>query len=257
MAQTAPKSFMGSPTRGAIASWMIFAGLLLLPWLLLPAFGRDQPPSEVEPQSDMTATFSPREQAEMRQAVEAALPPDWTVTRTKTGRTPPDWYSDDPRGGFVVECRNGEKTCRVWFLPIDWVGIHTLSVPPGECTKRGPSSYWDGIQDRRTYRTILDAPDGSPWETGEGFRNYAYNPSLGNWGYKRAEEAFGRRAEAADRAAQRLIAKHCTTQEDFDNAADSLRELGVPARKVFLRGPRNRVLQRRHLRLAPRRDGRG
>jgi hypothetical protein len=238
MAQTAPKSFIGSPIRGAIASWMIFTGLLLLLWLLAPAFGRDQTPSEVEPQAEPTPTFSLEEQAEMRKAVEAVLPAPWTVRRTKFGMAPPDWYSDDPRGGFVVECSNGEKSCQVWFLPVDWVGILTRTVPAGVCTKRGPSSYWDGIQDRHKYKTILEAPDGAPWETGEAFRSGAYDPDLSYWGYERAEAAFGSRAEAADRAAQRLIAKHCTTQEDFDNAVHSLRHLGVPARRVFLRAAR-------------------
>ncbi len=189
MAQTAPRSHVGSRGRGVIASWIAFTGLLLMPWLL-PAFGRDQTRREEETEIKVVQAFSLEEQAEMRRAVEKELPAPWTVIRTKVGVAPPDWYSDDRRGGFGVECSNGEKSCQVWFLPMDWVGIHKRPVPPGVCTKRGPSSYWDGIQDRRKYKTILDAPDGAPWDTEEGFRRWAYSPDLSYWGYKRAEEVF-------------------------------------------------------------------
>lgn len=219
-----------SPRRLNLFLWALF---LALPSFLAPVLGRDLEPGAKSPSDEVTQTFSPAEQAEIRMAVEAVLPPRWFVVKAKTDHSPPDWYSDDPRGSFLVECTNGPEDCRVWFLPPDWVGIRKAD------NKAARTCYWEGVLGGSKYKTITHCDNDKLQSAMQQLFGHGMSTtSLINSGYYRAEEIFAHRADAADAAAQRLIKAHCTTPRQFAEAAHSLVVLGVPAKTVFLRAAR-------------------
>jgi hypothetical protein len=211
------------------AAWCL---LLFLPWFLLPALGRDQQPTRTAPLDEMALTFSPKEQADIKLAVEAVLPPRWAVTRTQIGSAPTDWFSDDPRAGFLVECSDGDDSARIWFLPRDWIGIR--KVP----NQAALTCYWEGVLAGDKYKTITHAPDGVQQALSHLGGNSMGTPSLINGGYYQAECIFRGKFQSADASALRLIRKNCTTPPAFEEAALSLVVLGVPAESVFRRAAR-------------------
>ena len=221
----------------------------------MTALGRDEERAAKAPQGEIAQTFTERERAEMRKAVEAVLPPQWFVFKTKVDSTPPDWWCDDPYGGFLVECSNGSEVCRVWFLPLDWIGIR--KVP----NNAAQTYNWEGVLGGSKYKTITHCDNDELQDAMHNlFGRDMSTPSpihSGYGGYDRAQEIFAHRTEEADAVAQRLIKEHCTTPGEFAEAAHSLIVLGVPARTVFLRcagsgGHGQEFLYRR-----PRPDGRG
>jgi hypothetical protein len=70
-----------------------------------------------------------RLQAELAAAVKQNLPDSWSITRTRAGVNPPDWHTMAPTAGFLVEGGSRKDSLHIWFLPLDWIGIHTL---PGQ-----------------------------------------------------------------------------------------------------------------------------
>ena len=231
MAWTVGKPLGASIAPATLLSRIAWAILLATPWFLLPAFGRDQPAQRAQ-QDEIAVPFSASDQTNIKKAVEAVLPAPWVITKTKLGSTPSDWYCDDPRGGFVVECSNGQETCRIWFLPLDWIGIR--QVP----NKAARTCYWEGVLAGSRYKTITHIHNDRLQEVMQKLFDGMSTPSLVNSGYSRAMDIFAHRMEATDAAAQRLIKEHCTTPEEFEEAAHSLIVLGVPARTVFIRAAR-------------------
>ncbi|HEY7426493.1 MAG TPA: hypothetical protein VH682_19825, partial [Gemmataceae bacterium] len=63
-------------------------------------------------------------------------------------------------------------------------------------------------------------------------------PSLINGGYDSALRLFAGKLDVADRRAAALVRKHCKTPEQLHEALASLQDLGVPARRLFLRAAR-------------------
>ena len=121
---------------------------------------------------------------------------------------------------------------RSYFLPRDWVGIR--QVP-----NRAPRTcYWEGVLCGERYKAITFATSDDFQRRTEKLLGGMRTPSLVNGGYHEAQTIFARNAEAADRAAQALIAAHCKTPRQFAEAAHSLIVLGVPARKAFMRAAR-------------------
>ncbi|HEY7423642.1 MAG TPA: hypothetical protein VH682_05300, partial [Gemmataceae bacterium] len=51
----------------------------------------------------------PQRFGESLATVEKMLPRGWSVMRTISGSTPPDWWTDAPKAGFFVEARNDEE----------------------------------------------------------------------------------------------------------------------------------------------------
>jgi len=65
-------------------------------------------------------------QAELKAAVEAILPAGLSIKQTRLGCSPSDWHSFDDQAGFCVEAAGGNHWLRVWFLPVDWIGIRKV-----------------------------------------------------------------------------------------------------------------------------------
>jgi hypothetical protein len=118
--------------------------------------------------------------------VRCILPQGWVVTNTVKGSTPPDWISNDPKAGVLVEGGNGDKRFQIWFLPRDWIGIRKRSA-------RAPrTTYWQGILAESDYITISyttheplyerfrDVFQSSSWTT----------PALCNGGFRSSLQVF-------------------------------------------------------------------
>jgi hypothetical protein len=179
-------------------------------------------------------TVGRQTQQKMTEAVRKALPEGWAVTRTRAGTMPSGWHSEQPRAGFTVEARNGRDSCSFCFVPADWVGIRRRPEQPGH-----PWSWEWVLSDGLRFKTIITSTDErlryhSWWQLTVGG---PCSPSLGRHDYDKAVALYGG-VTAADRAAWRLIERHCRDADDFAIAARSLLHLGVPARTVFLRAAR-------------------
>jgi len=165
--------------------------------------------------------------------VEKILPEGWSVMRTVSGSTPPDWWTDNPKAGFLVEARNGENVLQIWFLPLDWIGIRKT---PNRASHR---VYWQGILATDNYKTITFATDESLQACVQHLGKYGLStPCLVNSGYDRALRIFAGKLDWADRQAAALVQKHCRSPGQFREALTSLNDLGVPARRLFLRAAR-------------------
>jgi hypothetical protein len=176
--------------------------------------------------ADILTMDLPQRFGESIATVEAILPKGWSVMRTVSGSTPLDWWTDDPKAGFLVEARKGEQLLQIWFLPRDWVGIRkTPNRAPYTC-------YWHGILAGDKYKTITFATDDNLQKRVEDLG--VFTPCLTNSGYDRALRIFAGKLDQADARAAELIRKHCRTPPQFNEAMSSLNHLGVPARKVFL-----------------------
>jgi hypothetical protein len=181
------------------------------------------------------ARFAPDkdEQKRLEAAVNAILPSGYRITRTAVGAAPPDWHTNEPAAGFLIEGGDGHSTFRICFLPLDWIGIRKRhNDAPRTC-------YWEGILDGERYKTITAGDDDFQKRVqarlGEARGG---TPSLVNSGYHRATEIFSGRQKEVDRKTQALMKKHCREPEEFAEAAHSLIVLGVPAKAVFLRAAR-------------------
>src|SRR5260370_23180896 len=63
-------------------------------------------------------------QAKLKAAVTRILPEGWSITQARMGVSPPDWFTDNPKAGFLIEGGAGEgEAFRICFLPHDWIGI--------------------------------------------------------------------------------------------------------------------------------------
>ncbi|HEY7312593.1 MAG TPA: hypothetical protein VH643_24730 [Gemmataceae bacterium] len=162
--------------------------------------------------------------------VEKLLPSGWSILRTVSGSTPPDWWTDDPKAGFLIEARNGNEVLQIWFLPLDWIGIRKTR------NRAWRSVYGQGILTGDKYKTITYIADDKLHEWFS--RRLGSEPSLINGGYSEAMRIFAGKLERADRIAAALVRKHCHTSKQFNEAISSLDDLGVPARNLFLRGAR-------------------
>jgi hypothetical protein len=176
---------------------------------------------------------SKEEQERLQDAVRTILPAGFRITRTAVVDSAPDWHSDEPKAGFLVEAGDRDKTVRICFLPRDWIGIRKQhNEAPRTC-------YWEGIRDGDRYKTITAGNDEFQRRVGDLPGQMAWRtPSLRNGGYGDAARMFHGRQDEVDRATQALVEKHCKTYEEFAEAAHSLIVLGVPAKAVFLRAAR-------------------
>ncbi len=162
--------------------------------------------------------------------VEKILPPGWSVMRTVSGSTPPDWWTNDPDAGFLVEAQNDKDILQIWFLPLDWVGIR--KVPNRACG----AVYWQGVLAGEKYKTITFASDDTLQSRVQHLGGHSMStPCLTNSGYDRALRLFAGKLDRADRVAASLIEQHCRTSDELDEAVFSLNVLGVPSCKLFLR----------------------
>jgi hypothetical protein len=175
----------------------------------------------------------PKVQTELRDEVEKIIPDGYLVTRTRTCALPPDWHTDDPRPGFLVEGGNGADTFQIVFLPRDWIGIRKVS-------NRAPRTlYGEGILANEDYLTITFATKDDFQDRVQNlFRRSMSTPSLIHVGYPAAETVFGTGGRETDRITLALVKKYCKTPKEFVEAAHSLVVLGVPARIVLLRAAR-------------------
>ncbi len=162
-------------------------------------------------------------------SVLAILPPGWQITAASAETSPPDWHTDNPKAGLLVEGRSGTDTFRIWFLPRDWIGIRKVrNQAPRTCL-----CYWQGVLKGDRYKTITAAPDSFQQQIDR--KLGMTTPSLVNaGGWEDALKLFRGRRQAADEAAVSLIRQYCHTPEEFTEAAHSLVVLGVPARNVYL-----------------------
>ncbi len=229
----------------------LFSALLLGPSALLAAGCDEKRPDPVEmgrttDEELAEPTPAPRvwtqaEQARLRAAVQAILSAGWSVTKTRTGSTPSDWHTFDPNAGFLVEGGNGKHSCRIWFLPKDWIGIRKVKN-----SATGSVYACDGVLTGDDYKIITHTT-----LTGDAEYNFYCRmnqglfppgclgcPSLVNGGYLTALQIYAGRLEEADRIASRLLRKYCPTREERVVAVRSLTILGVPAKSVFLRAAR-------------------
>lgn len=171
-------------------------------------------------------------QARLRDEVGRILPAGWTITNTRVGVAPPDWHTQDPKAGFLVEGGNSVDSFEIYFLPLDWIGIR--KVP-----NRAPfTCYWEGILAGEKYKTITAGNDVLQHKVQQLFDRSMHTPSLVNSGYDRAIEIFKGKLKTAEQTARALIEKHCNNAEEFREAAHSLIVLGVPAKAVYLRAAR-------------------
>jgi hypothetical protein len=166
--------------------------------------------------------------------VEKILPQGWAITKTLAGTTPPDWHTDVPTAGFLVEASDGQDVLRIWFLPLDWIGIRKVK------NQAAYTTYWQGILAGERYKTITFSSKSAhqEWVSQLSPGSRLSTPCLTNSGFSQAMKIFGNQIADAERRTQALIAKHCRTPEDFHEAAGSLVILGVPAKSVFLRAAR-------------------
>jgi hypothetical protein len=179
---------------------------------------------------------NPNVQAKLKKAVEGILPDGWTITKTSAGVTPSDWETNTPKAGFLIEAGDSSgATAQVFILPRDWIGIRKLK------NQRPSSCYWEGILVGDTYKTITASPDNKFQERVQDLfpRGSMRTPSLVNSGFDLAMEIFKDKCKETDQTAQALIREHCTTPEEFAEAAHSLIVLGVPAKSVFVRAARD------------------
>jgi hypothetical protein len=162
------------------------------------------------------------------------LPEGWSITQTRDGVAPPDWFTDNPKAGFLIEGGAGEgEAFRICFLPRDWIGIRKpVSHEP-------KSLYCQGILIDDQYKAITASTEVWFLERvlGLGKGNWS-SPSLAGSGCSQALHIFDGKLKAVDQTALALIAKHCVETEDRAEAAASLVRLGVPAKAVFLRAAR-------------------
>jgi hypothetical protein len=172
----------------------------------------------------------PQRFGESLTTVEKILPRGWSITRTVSGSTPPDWWTNDPKAGFLVEAHNGEEVVQLWYLPLDWIGIRKVR------NRAWHSVYGPGILRSSQGKIIVYVSDEKLHERlyhvlGGSFR-------LVNGGYDEALRIFAGKLDRADRIATALVRKYCRRPEQFRAAIDSLNDLGVPARNLFLRSAR-------------------
>jgi hypothetical protein len=200
---------------------ILLAGFLLL--ILQPTFAGDLSDAKV--------------QESLRAEVAKMLPKGYRVTGTRTCAVPPDWHTDDPRSGFMVEGSKGTDRFEIFFLPRDWIGIRKVVnlMPKGLNTA--------GIHANDKYLTITFASDNEfPDEVSNLFDETGGMPGT-SLRWRGMEDAtmvfFGKKKlPKTDKAALALVEKHCKTSEEFAEAARSLVQLGVPAQSVFLRAAR-------------------
>ena len=238
---------MVRPTRIGLALALVLAAS--------PLPGRVPPPVEPDPPSRRASELFPEQlRAECEEAVGRLLPgplpelppapppapgsPPWFmppgpprgpwVVRTRVGGCPDDWHSFDSGAGFCVEAACGEHFLRVWFLPRDWVAIRK---PDNRACR---TCYWAGIFKSEHFTVVTHASADALHEAAHKMPG-ACTASLCNGGRETAEATFAQRKPAADRAASRLVARHCRTGLELGEAANSLIELGVPARSVMLK----------------------
>ncbi len=188
-------------------------------------------PPEPAPQSRLAlALFPAATQAELKDAVAAVLPADWTV-QLRLGGCPSDWHSFDDRAGLCVEATAGKEWLHVWFLPVDWIGIRKLSH--WHCR----TCYWEGVLKNDRFTIITHASDDTWHHRCDRLLN-AWTPSLCNGGSGRAKQLFGYHSKTVDRTAMMLVERFCRGGRDLGEAANSLIVLGVPAKSVMLKALR-------------------
>jgi hypothetical protein len=173
-------------------------------------------------------------QTKLQKSVERILPSGWSVTKTRAGVTPSDWETNDSKAGFLVEGNNGNgATFQIFILPRDWIGIRRLeNQAPKAC-------YWEGILVGETYKTIAASTDKDFQACVQDlFGKRSMSTASLNDEFEVAMEIFKSKGTQADETAQALINEHCNTADEFEEAAHSLISLGVPAKRVFMRGAR-------------------
>jgi hypothetical protein len=187
---------------------------------------------EAFPKSRPAEMFFPDAvQAELKSAVEAILPKELSIQQTRLGCSPSDWHSFDDQAGFCVEAAGDNRWLRVWFLPVDWIGIRKVE------NLRCSTCYWDGILKNERFTIITHASREEYHHLFARLLN-ASTPSLCNGGRSTAERIFGYHSEKTDRIAADLVNRYCRTGKELGEAANSLIVLGVPSRTVMLRALR-------------------
>lgn len=171
------------------------------------------------------AWITPEEQTRLAYGLAAKLPPGWTLTSGGLGHVPDGWRSLDLRT-FEMHGKNAAQSFRVWFLPVDWIGIRQ----PDPVRTR--TVYWEGVLMDRRYKTItvsdLAAIHEAVHATGMN------TPSLINSGWGEGAALFKDRLTDIDQQTQELAGRFCSTSACVDEAAYSLIVLGVPAKTLTL-----------------------
>jgi hypothetical protein len=169
-----------------------------------------------------TPWISSAKQAELVAGLRSTLPAGSTLTPRGLGALPDEWLSQDRRT-FQIDGRNGEQSFRIWYLPLDWIGIRRPA------RDRTVTVYWEGILANSTYKSITigdTAIHNAVHATGMN------TPSIANGGWRDVPRVFGSRLSEVEAATRDLVARYCMTRECADEAALSLIVLGVPARAV-------------------------
>lgn len=179
--------------------------------------------------------LDPKVQGIFSQKVKVALPPGWNIINKQSGVIPSDWYSENDQAGYLVEASRGEDTLlQVCFLPANWIGIR--KVP-----NNALQTYWSGILGNQGYKTITSLKDKSMRDQYHFIDKFDHmldpnlsTPSLINGGYYSSREIFKGKFDKANETAKLLVRKHCTSEAELNEAANSLILLGVPAKSVYL-----------------------
>jgi hypothetical protein len=162
-------------------------------------------------------------QTHLLAVLRAGLPPGFSITQASPGSTPDDWWTDDPKSGLLVEGTRPGGTVRFWCLPEQWIGIRKVAnQSPGDLYWRGIFRLGDCLVIAHDFSVLPPSLGGSTC-------------SLVNNGFDDAMERFGAVLQPIDDDASRLIAAHCSTLAEREEAATSLIECGIPAPATFRR----------------------
>lgn len=169
------------------------------------------------------------EQTKLEAELLKVLDKTWKITATKSGVTPSDWWTNSAADGFLFELSNGKNQAKVYFLPLDWIGIRKKQ------NEKAPH-YTEGVLWGDKYKLIAEGVDQKFVDDLYNLFNRSFSTSsLVNSGFMRSQQVFKGKESLAEKMAAQLVSEHCKTPDDLNEAAHSLIVLGVPAKSVFVK----------------------